>query len=166
MAFSVRATASAIGLRKHARTFGRIALGLLFVWAGATKLSAPRAFAATISRFDLVPESALPVLAIGLPLIELIAGLGAAAGRRDSLHVILAMLVLFSAVLGYAFLSGIDVDCGCFGPADGEAHEAVRTALMRDILLIPVTVWLLPARRRGKETYVPNKKTSDSEDIP
>ena len=78
-------------------------------------------------RFDLVPESALPVLAIGLPLIELIAGLGAGGG---------------------------------------EAHEAVRTALLRDILLIPVTAWLLPARRRGKETYGPNKKTSDSEDMP
>jgi len=81
MAFSVRAAASAIGLGKHTLACGRIALGLLFVWAGATKLSAPRAFAATISGFDLVPESALPVLAIGLPLIELIAGLGATADQ-------------------------------------------------------------------------------------
>jgi Methylamine utilisation protein MauE len=112
------------------------------------------------------PKSALPVLAIGLPLIELIAGLGAAAGRRDSFHVILAMLVLFSAVLGYAILSGIDVDCGCFGPGDGAADEGVRTALLRDILLILVTFWLLLEDRRGRGLSIPGGKTTETEEIP
>jgi amino acid permease len=118
---AVPVTLSDARLRSQARNGVRIALGLLFVWSAATKLLAPRAFAAAISRFDLVPEPALPVVSIGLPLIELVAGLGAVAGRRGALRAILAMLALLSVALGYAFLSGIDVNCGCFGPGDGAA---------------------------------------------
>lgn len=166
MSVAAPETLSAAWLRSQARSGVRIALGLLFVWAGATKLLAPRDFAAAISRFDLVPEPALPAIAIGLPLIELVAGLGAVTGRRGALLAILAMLALFLTVLGSAFLSGIDVDCGCFGPAEGESLDAVRTALLRDILLTLVTVWLLLGDRRGRGTSVPGEKTTESEEIP
>ncbi|MBA4395380.1 MAG: hypothetical protein C0407_17660, partial [Desulfobacca sp.] len=54
----------------------RLALGLIFVVAGATKLQDPQAFARIISRYDLLPDFLLPVTAIGLPILELLAGIG------------------------------------------------------------------------------------------
>ena len=53
----------------------RIALAALFIYGGVTKLFDPKAFAATISAYELLPEALLPLLAVGLPLIETIAGL-------------------------------------------------------------------------------------------
>ncbi|RXM22016.1 DoxX family membrane protein, partial [Citrobacter sp. AAK_AS5] len=54
----------------------RISLAALFLYGGGIKLLDPKAFARTISAHDLVPEPLLPVVAIGLPLVETIAGLG------------------------------------------------------------------------------------------
>jgi uncharacterized membrane protein YphA (DoxX/SURF4 family) len=53
----------------------RIALALLFIYAGTGKLIDPKAFARTIFHFGVVPESLLPVVAIGLPAAEVLAGL-------------------------------------------------------------------------------------------
>lgn len=55
--------------------FIQISLGLVFLYAGLTKLWDPKAFARIISQYDLLPEPFLPVAAIGLPVLELLAGL-------------------------------------------------------------------------------------------
>ena len=47
----------------------RMALAALFIYAGIVKIIDPKAFAAIISTYDLVPGTLLPVVAIGLPLI-------------------------------------------------------------------------------------------------
>ena len=42
----------------------RVALAALFIYSGVIKLFDPKAFAATISAYDLVPEAFLPVVAV------------------------------------------------------------------------------------------------------
>ncbi|MCX5830172.1 MAG: DoxX family membrane protein [Deltaproteobacteria bacterium] len=96
----------------------RLALAALFIYGGVTKLFDPKAFAATISAYDLVPEALLPVVAIGLPLIETIAGLALVFDRPWGLHLITGLLALFVFVLGYGILGDLNVDCGCFGADD------------------------------------------------
>ena len=54
----------------------RILLGGVFAIAGCAKLAAPRAFARIISAYGLVPEEFLVPVAVGLPAVELLAGLG------------------------------------------------------------------------------------------
>jgi uncharacterized membrane protein YphA (DoxX/SURF4 family) len=44
----------------------RLALAALFIYGGAIKLFDPKAFAATISAYDLVPETFLPFVAVCL----------------------------------------------------------------------------------------------------
>ncbi|MEQ8253403.1 MAG: MauE/DoxX family redox-associated membrane protein, partial [Smithellaceae bacterium] len=92
----------------------RIALASLFIYGGVVKLFAPKAFAATISTYNLVPEMFLPVVAIGLPLIETVAGLGLIFNKSWGLHLITGLLVLFVFILGYGVLGELNVDCGCF----------------------------------------------------
>ena len=68
----------------------RIVLGLVFIYAGAAKLIDPKAFANVISQYDILPEFLLAPFAMGLPALELIAGIGLIFNVRGSLAVISA----------------------------------------------------------------------------
>ncbi len=128
----------------------RFVLGGLFAWAGIVKLTDPRAFAATMSRFDLVPEPLLPVAAIGLPLVEIAAGVGLMVGLPRSLAAVFLLLVMFIAVLWYGILQGLEFDCGCFSLAEQEEHGTLWTAFWRDWLMLAGVVYLWFGQRRLK----------------
>lgn len=49
------------------------------------KLLDPKAFARIISRYELIPDTLLPLVAIGLPVLELVAGIGVLLAVRGSL---------------------------------------------------------------------------------
>lgn len=126
----------------------RIALAGLFIYAGFMKLLDPKAFAQAIAQYDLVPEGLLPLVAIGLPALELLAGLGLIFEVRSSLTTVFILLLLFLAVLGYAVWENLDIDCGCFTVEDLNTQEGVKTAFRRDLWLIGVTLVLFWRRRR------------------
>jgi uncharacterized membrane protein YphA (DoxX/SURF4 family) len=131
----------------------RMALAALFIYAGFIKLLGPKAFAATISAYDLAPEPLLPLMAVGLPLIEMIAGLALALDRPWGLHLITGLLALFIFVLGYAILGDLDVDCGCFGAEELDKQAGLRAAFYRDLILIGfVAPYLYLSRRVRKFT--------------
>ncbi|MEI7673638.1 MAG: MauE/DoxX family redox-associated membrane protein [Deltaproteobacteria bacterium] len=129
----------------------RIALAALFIYGGVIKLLAPKAFAATISAYDLAPEVLLPLLAVGLPLIETIAGLALLLDRPWGLHLITVQLALFVFVLGYGIFGDLDVDCGCFGADELDKRAALRVAFYRDMILIGVVAPYLYLSRRVRE---------------
>jgi uncharacterized membrane protein YphA (DoxX/SURF4 family) len=93
----------------------RFALAALFIYGGVIKLLDPKAFARTILSYDIVPDVFLPVVAVGLPLLETVAGIGFLFDIRGSLAVISGLLGLFVFVLGFGILKDLNVDCGCFG---------------------------------------------------
>ena len=49
-------------------------------------------------------------------LTELVTGLGLMANVRGSLTAALILLILFTSVLAYGIVLGLDIDCGCLGP--------------------------------------------------
>ena len=126
----------------------RIALAALFIYGGVTKLIDHKTFAATISAYDLVPEAFLPLVAIGLPIIETIAGLALAFDRHWGLHLITGLLALFVFVLGYGILGDLNVDCGCFGVEDLDKQAGLREAFYRDLVLIGIVMPYLYISRR------------------
>ena len=105
----------------------RIALGALFLYGGVVKLLDPRAFARIISAYDLVPEPLLPVVAIGLPALEALAGLALILDIRGSLAVISGLFGLFLAASA-TILRDLTVDCGCFGAEDLARQAGLRQA--------------------------------------
>ena len=129
----------------------RMALAALFIYGGVIKLFDPKAFAATISAYDLVPDISLPVVAIGLPLIETIAGLALLLNRPWGLHLVTGLLVLFVFVLGYGILGDLDVDCGCFGAEELDKRAGLREAFYRDLILIGMVAPYLYLSRRVRE---------------
>lgn len=129
----------------------RIGLAALFIYGGVTKLFDPKAFAVTISAYDLIPDIFLPVVAIGLPLIETIAGVALVLDRPWGLHLINGLLVLFVFVLGYGIIGDLDVDCGCFGVEELDKRAGLRVAFYRDLGLIGIVMPYLYLSRRVRE---------------
>jgi uncharacterized membrane protein YphA (DoxX/SURF4 family) len=127
--------------------FLRLALAGIFIYAGAVKLLDPRASAHAIAQYDLVPEGLLPLVAIGLPALEVLAGLGLILEIRGSLTMIVALLLMFLVILGYAIWQHLDIDCGCFTADELDAQHSIKTAFGRDLIMIGATLFLSWRRR-------------------
>ena len=136
----------------------RISLAALFIYGGVLKLVDPKSFARTISGYGLVPEMLLPAVAIGLPLIETIAGIGLLLDIRGSLALIASLLGMFLLVLGYGISLNLDVDCGCFGADDLARQASLKQAFWRDVVLFGVVVPYLYLSRRLR-SRVPSAKS-------
>jgi uncharacterized membrane protein YphA (DoxX/SURF4 family) len=135
----------------------RLGLGGLFVYAGVIKLLDPRAFARAMAQFDLAPEPLLPLLAVGLPLLEVLAGAGLILEIRGSLATIAGLLGMFLLALGYAVWMEMDIDCGCFTAAELAAQSSVRQALVRDLVMAGTVVFLFWRRQTGAGPARPKK---------
>jgi uncharacterized membrane protein YphA (DoxX/SURF4 family) len=127
----------------------RWTLGAIFIYAGSTKLLEPKIFAVLVEAYGLIPEGLLMPMAMGLPLLEVIAGVGLLFDIRGSLALITGLLVLFMVILGYGIWMGLDVDCGCFGPEDveAEAFHGLRLSLIRDLLMMTGVFFIYGWRR-------------------
>jgi len=125
----------------------RLGLACVFIYAGFVKLLDPRAFAHAIAQYDLLPEGLLPLVAVGLPALELLAGLGLIFEVRGSLTIIAILLLIFLMVLGYAVWHNLDIDCGCFTADELDAQHRVKTAFRRDLIMIGATLFLYWRRR-------------------
>lgn len=129
----------------------RLALAAIFIYAGSVKLMDPRGFARTISHWDLVPEFFLPITAIGLPSLEVLAGIALMLDMRIGLHTISGLMVMFIMVLGYGVLLGLEIDCGCFGAQELQERQGIYHALYRDIVFLAAVVFLYWSRfMRGR----------------
>ena len=124
----------------------RWGLALVFLYAGTIKLLDPKAFARSISQYDLAPDFLLPVLAIGLPLLEILGAVGLVFAVRGSLSLIFGLLLFFVGVLWYGILNDLDVDCGCFSPEELQAQAGLWQAFYRDLVMIGAAIYLYLSR--------------------
>jgi uncharacterized membrane protein YphA (DoxX/SURF4 family) len=124
----------------------RFIIGAVFIYAGAVKIVDPKAFAKAISQYDLVPEALLAPVAIGLPLLEIVAGIGLVFAVRGSMSIIFGMLGMFVIVLWYGILNNLDIDCGCFTSEELKKQASLWNAFYRDIAMIAGVLYLLVVR--------------------
>lgn len=124
----------------------RWTLAGVFIWAGAVKLMAPKDFAKVIASYNLAPDYMLAPLAIGLPMLEIIAGIGLIFDIAFTLETVTGLLGLFIVVLWFGILKGLDIDCGCFSPNELKHHDELRRALYRDIVFMAMAVYLFVHR--------------------
>lgn len=94
----------------------RIALSVIFVVAGVTKLIDPRGTRDAVKNFG-APVPLVPALAIALPIVELLiaAGLLVASTTSASSLAALLVLILFIVAIGVNLARGHTHDCHCFG---------------------------------------------------
>ena len=103
------------------RLFLRLVLGAIFVYAAWVKLREPwQVFANSVANYDVLPMWAAKLVARTLPWAEMLLGLLLISGRflRVSSIAASALLLGFFAIMVRTYASGIQIECGCFGPGD------------------------------------------------
>jgi putative oxidoreductase len=125
---------------------GRIILAGVFLYAGVLKASDPGLFLLDVRSFQILRDPWAAVLALGLPWLEILAGLALLLGgwARGALLVMAGMLVSFGIALVAAWTRGLDVTCGCFGAS--ENHTNFPEVLTRDAALLALVVFVAWAR--------------------
>ncbi len=95
----------------------RILLGLIFIYAGAEKISDSAGFSTSIANYRLLPIFMINFFAITIPWIEIVAGSMLILGIsvKENAAIITAMLSVFIIAIGISLIRGLDIECGCFG---------------------------------------------------
>jgi putative oxidoreductase len=133
---------------KRASFFIRILLGGLFVFAGATKVYDPGAFAIELQRYQAVPWTIGALLALYLPWLEMLAGAFLLFRKIEwgPLLIITLLLFIFTVALASAMLRGLNIDCGCFGKTF--AATGTVLPLLRNLTLLGGTAVLWTESQR------------------
>lgn len=110
--------------------------GSVFVYAGLLKAADPMTFLDDIRSFQLLPDPFAAWLALGLPWLEIFAGLAVITGvlRAGGLLTLNLLLLIFLAAILISWTRGLDLSCGCFG-GDTAASD-YPTLIVRDLALL------------------------------
>ncbi len=127
--------------------FFRLVLGGIFIFSGTVKLMDTYKFAGIIYEYGILPDFLINPAAIGVPLIEVIAGLGLVFNIKYSLESITLMLIMFMGVLWFGILNELNIDCGCFSADEIAEQGSLRSALYRDFVFTAISVFLFIGRR-------------------
>ncbi len=129
----------------------RLALAGAFVMAALPKIQDPVAFAASVAAFRVINSDLSSWVALFLPWLELVLGIGILlpAIRRASAALIGLLLIAFIALHASAWARGLDISCGCFGSESGESVTDYRWLILRNALLLVATILVL--RQDSKE---------------
>jgi len=117
-------------------------IGAVFVYAGATKILDPLAFANDISHYRILSWPLGIRLEFYLPWLEIFCGLALIVGRlrTGGTAILLALTVIFIGASIAARARGIDLTCGCFGSVGKGLsfswHLAIDFAILGGLLAL------------------------------
>ncbi len=99
----------------------RLFLGAMFMYASLDKINDPETFSGDIRAYQIVPFGLENSVAIILPWLELLIGIGLVIGVMvdGSALISMGLLVVFIIAISSAILRGYNIDCGC-GLKEGE----------------------------------------------
>jgi uncharacterized membrane protein YphA (DoxX/SURF4 family) len=126
----------------------RVVLGGVWLVAGVLKLPDPAENVRAVRAYRLLPESVVPLVGHGLPILEILLGACLVLGlvTRVAAVVSAALLVAFIVGIGSAWARGLSIECGCFGGGGGTLEDATTQypwEIARDLGLLAASAWLL-----------------------
>ena len=127
----------------------RLVVGGIFIYASLYKIIDPGTFAKSIWYYHLVPGSLINLMALILPWVELLCGIGLIVGvfYEGSVVLVNVMTMMFVFVLSTTIVRGIDIECGCFKAAKAATESAWKT-LVFDLVLLLFVLQLLFSRSK------------------
>ncbi|MDD2764130.1 MAG: hypothetical protein PHE83_09185 [Opitutaceae bacterium] len=122
----------------------RVTLAAVFCYAGGLKALDPAGFTLSIDNYRLLPYPVAAAVAVYLPWLELVCGLGILwpRTRLGAVVVLLGLCLVFSGAIASAWIRGLDISCGCFG-GDEAGHFSLVLSLARSGFLTLGCGWLL-----------------------
>jgi len=121
----------------------RAFLAFIFIYAAILKIAEPGDFSQAIANYKLLPDNIINILAIILPWIEISAGILLLFGVavKENSVIINGMLIVFIIAIGISLARGLNIDCGCFGTADGS--KIGLTKILQNIGLLLIGIILI-----------------------
>jgi uncharacterized membrane protein YphA (DoxX/SURF4 family) len=138
---------------------GRLALGGVWIAAGALKLPDPAGSVRAVRAYQLLPEAVVPAVGYGLPVLEVTIGVLLVLGIavRFAAVVSAVLLALFVVGVASAWARGLTIDCGCFGGGGTVAADRTRygSEIARDVALLAIAAGLArwPASRLALQPH-------------
>ncbi|HZH36164.1 MAG TPA: MauE/DoxX family redox-associated membrane protein, partial [Flavisolibacter sp.] len=149
----------------------QVTVGLLFIISGLVKANDPVGLAYKMQEFfELWSEGfsagsfvagtlaalhkASLALSVFMITLEIIAGVALLLGwkKKPVLWLLLLLIVFFTFLTGYAYLSGKFTNCGCFGDC---LPITPLTSFVKDIILLVLIIILLAGQRHIEPIFTP-----------
>jgi uncharacterized membrane protein YphA (DoxX/SURF4 family) len=128
----------------------RLVIGIMLIYASFYKIIEPASFAKAIWYYHLVPGSLINLMALILPWLELICGLGLILGTfyQGAKVWSALMMVVFMIALASTIVRGIDIDCGCFKASQGATGSAWNSLIFDLVAMLFVIQMMISKSRR------------------
>ncbi len=121
-----------------------------FLVACIHKIWVPEDFALTVFRYQLLPHSAINLVAIFLPWLELVTACALLFGhrfRQVGLVLIVMMLCVFTGGMVINIFRGVNIACGCFSADPEPAHLGWGNIIRNGVLLVIAGVALCETKK-------------------
>jgi uncharacterized membrane protein YphA (DoxX/SURF4 family) len=152
---------SPLNFRRVVIWMGRLVLGVIFVYAGYSKLTYPNRmfwpwfflklslstnisqFAAQVEAFKLLPDWGVQFVAHTLPFTEIVLGLLVLTGWRLRIWapILTALMLGFFFVVTRAYLLHMDINCGCFATPEPIGPRKILEDGAMSLLAVLMTVF-------------------------
>jgi uncharacterized membrane protein YphA (DoxX/SURF4 family) len=131
----------------------RLALAIIFFYAGIEKIINPSDFAVAIYNYQLLPDFAVNLSAIFLPWLEILIATSLVSGifKRGASMISALLFLTFATALTINLVRGLDISCGCFGASSGNISWFY---LARDLSLFCMSVFILIYDRGWRYFFV------------
>lgn len=120
-----------------------VILAGVFATAALPKINDVAKFALNIDQYQILPSGGVTLLALSLPWLELVVGLGLLVPKvqKSSRRLCAALLLLFTAVHISTLLRGLEIQCACFGQEN--SGSSTVEALLRNIGLLVLAIAII-----------------------
>jgi len=132
-------------------TIARIIVGLLFIFSGLVKANDPLGLSYKMQEFfEIWHMSRFDSWTLGMSVLmnafEIIAGFALLLGWRVKLFswLLLLLIVFFTFLTGYTYVTGKPTNCGCFGDC---LPITSKTSFLKDVVLTILIAFLLWKRQ-------------------
>jgi uncharacterized membrane protein YphA (DoxX/SURF4 family) len=129
-------------------TLARVALAVVWLIAGGSKLGDLAGSGRAVAAFRLMPVEAARIVGAALPFVELALGVLLLLGlaTRLAAAVTAALFAVYIVGIAAAWARGLSIDCGCFGGggqlAPGQ-HPNYAPDILRDVGLLLIAGFLV-----------------------
>ena len=124
-----------------------LVLGGIFLYSAGSKLPDPRPLVTIIWGYRILPPGPINLMAIYMPWVELLVGIGLVTGYKRRAAALLGsgLLAMFIIALAINAVRGVNVACGCFS-ASAEDVSNAWLLVLRDapMFLAALLLWLAP----------------------
>lgn len=121
----------------------RMVIALVFIYAGAEKISDPKSFSQAIYNYRLFPSEIINLFAIIIPWLELFSGILLLFGIcvKENSAIIGTLLFIFIVLILISMIRGLDINCGCFGKGSPVGWKKIGENLLMLILCLTLSAF-------------------------